>query len=526
MKRRWWMASIVACLAGCGADETFRADATLQQAGLASAGPASLEFRRRARSAPAAEGAPMAVTADQLFNWAQMNFPAYFPEHLATQATEEWSYRGPYSNGALVGIHAPSGHIYATKGPFGEGLVDLGRPADYLAPPIAVLPSSSENRHRTDLPISRTWTWAVTQRLQAQHDGFIQARSQVWADFLQTGKPILLTAVLRQSARYKGQWKWDLPSKIVLLDRKSDDEFEDVTAKLIPLERDREGCITASYSLVADFNHDGRPDVFFACTGMDFPSGPGETWNWTDMVSSQFALISQTDGTYRRWTSAEQFLGHHCSAADLTGDGHVDVVCIRTTQSPIVYVGDGRGGFTADTARFSDARAYDGKNCTGAEALKVFGSAYDVLVSCVSKVVGSPAGSPETRKSYLYRNDGRGRFAIESAVELLNPKTTKNPEDDYHLVLDSFMHDGRLYTYQADGVYNSWIIMRTDPATMRRETIHEHLGTVPPGVAAYQYVPSLVAPTSDGFIVDGTMVQVDNTWDAVIAEQRALRVPM
>jgi hypothetical protein len=100
------------------------------------------------------------------------------------------------------------------------------------------------------------------------------------------------------------------------------------------------GCRYPTKAIVADFNHDGRPDIFVACRGL----GP------TTFVGERSAvLLSQPDGTYE--TTFLDFDGAFVSAAagDLTGSGHIDVVAIDANTTT----------FSAETNSFADGFPID-----------------------------------------------------------------------------------------------------------------------------------------------------------------------
>jgi hypothetical protein len=105
------------------------------------------------------------------------------------------------------------------------------------------------------------------------------------------------------------------------------------------------GCIHPRKALVADFNRDGRPDVFVACHGFDFPPYPGER---------NKVVLSQPNGTYViRDASPDVGFFHSASAADLNGDGFPDVI-VTSTSDParaFVLLNNGDGSFTRETNR-------------------------------------------------------------------------------------------------------------------------------------------------------------------------------
>jgi hypothetical protein len=108
------------------------------------------------------------------------------------------------------------------------------------------------------------------------------------------------------------------------------------------------------YHLVADFNEDGRPDVFVMDGGLEdkFPTD-GET---------NKLLLSQPNGRMvdASWRiSPNPLASHHTgSVADIDGDGHLDVMITAiTTGDPTAsagvffLMGDGQGNFTRSESR-------------------------------------------------------------------------------------------------------------------------------------------------------------------------------
>lgn len=98
------------------------------------------------------------------------------------------------------------------------------------------------------------------------------------------------------------------------------------------------GCIHPRKALTADFNADGKPDVFVACHGYDAPPFPGER---------NKVVLSQPDGTWWLQDAADDVgFFHGASSADLNGDQYPDVIV--AVAQPFALINDGFGHFTRE----------------------------------------------------------------------------------------------------------------------------------------------------------------------------------
>ena len=111
--------------------------------------------------------------------------------------------------------------------------------------------------------------------------------------------------------------------------------------------KDQTGCITPRKVLVADFNGDGRPDVFASCSGVDLAAGGGEQPRF---------LMSQVDGSYKNVAAPVICYCHGAAAAEMNKKGYADIVATDTRpfQKPFMLINDGQGNFSVDKTRFSN----------------------------------------------------------------------------------------------------------------------------------------------------------------------------
>lgn len=159
---------------------------------------------------------------------------------------------------------------------------------------------------------------------------------RAYANFSGTGRTDMFRAVITydpskpQSAA--------TPSRFEFWNKQADGTF----VKNTTLLASSDGCLHPRKALVADFNGDGRPDVFVACHGYDAAPYPGERSK---------VVLSQPDGTYKISDAASDVgFWHGASAADLNGDGKIDVVQVSDgVDKAVTMINDGTGKFSRET---------------------------------------------------------------------------------------------------------------------------------------------------------------------------------
>ncbi len=102
------------------------------------------------------------------------------------------------------------------------------------------------------------------------------------------------------------------------------------------------GCIHPRKAIVADFNGDGRPDVFVACHGYDANPFPGER---------NKVVLSNGNGTYTiQDASTDVGFWHSATALDVDGDGDIDVISVSNFDANkfVTFLNNGSGSFTRE----------------------------------------------------------------------------------------------------------------------------------------------------------------------------------
>ena len=202
--------------------------------------------------------------------------------------------------------------------------------------------------------------------------------------------------------------------------------------------------------LIADFNGDGRPDVFLATQGIEDPDR-----NLPDSFAAHNrVLLSQPDGKLRDTTDtslASDTMGfHHPSAmGDIDGDGSIDIAVCELggtggskpmAEGVYLLMNDGRGNFTRTLAGlpqevasndFSKPLPYDFFGCGSVQLADLDGDGrLDLVVS--NYIHGSATN--HVHGTRLYQQQPDHSFVLKASLPL--PATMDaivNPADGTQL---------------------------------------------------------------------------------------------
>jgi hypothetical protein len=235
------------------------------------------------------------------------------------------------------------------------------------------------------------------------------------------------------------------------------------------------GCIHPRKALVADFNNDGKPDVFVACTGYD-----GAPWNG----ESNFMVLSTASGVYvsKAIPDTAGFF-HSATAADFNNDGKIDVIATDTRSGgkARMFMGNGDGTFTEDATKLP--AAISTYQLYTVEATDVDGDGKIDLLFGGDESMGNTA-------AVVAVGDGTGNYTTSRIVAL--PGDAQNQS-----VLDFVVKNGVIYVDRTASAgpmfYNTKAIQKIDFATLTSST--------PYSVAGQGWVKWLI-PTAAGVASD------------------------
>lgn len=230
------------------------------------------------------------------------------------------------------------------------------------------------------------------------------------------------------------------------------------------------GCLHPRKAIVADFNADGKPDVFFACHGFDGAPFSGE---------KQHMLLSQKDGTYKNVTLPLNCYCHGASAADINGDGFPDIVVADSSVAftPYVLINNKDGTFSQDLTRLPASLKY--RQIYSAELIDFEKTGkYDLWLAGNEPNASNPPMDPQYMQlPTIYKNDGSGSYISTTPLVL--------PGDPGHgIALDINFVNNNVYLvrtsiYDQSTMYNAVAIQKIDYKSLASTTIYTHAGAYP-----------------------------------------------
>lgn len=199
------------------------------------------------------------------------------------------------------------------------------------------------------------------------------------------------------------------------------------------------GCLLPRTVLVADFNKDGIPDIWVACTGYDAEPFPGE---------KNKLMLSKGRGDYQITDVGDIGFNHGASAADVNGDGYADVI----TSDLYFYINNKDGTFRKDTTLIRNFN-YDATNNPGYGTVSLVDVNNDGIVDII-------AGGAEYlnlgANTKIWYGDNDGTFG--RLTKIIPPVLGNGQVNDFTVV----KNNGKTYVYvnrtgdpTADGM-NNW----------------------------------------------------------------------
>jgi uncharacterized protein (DUF1800 family) len=240
-----------------------------------------------------------------------------------------------------------------------QGAVESAKKTITVVVPHVPMPTSYQNK--TAVPFDQTQI-PLLNVLNVQKDDSewdLGGQSLTVGDFFQEGRFSAFVSTVRSTGLYGIKNVIDSPGKAYFLAQDDAGKWQDRTAELLSTPADRETCVTINQALTADFNNDKRPDIFLACAGRaqwnPLPTGESEIAhpNYAQVhLAKPVLYLSTGDRGYKRVELPERWSVNSASAADLNGDGNIDIAIVYNIQfpreedrTPFVLLGNGDGTF-------------------------------------------------------------------------------------------------------------------------------------------------------------------------------------
>jgi uncharacterized protein (DUF1800 family) len=228
-----------------------------------------------------------------------------------------------------------------------------------VAVPHVPMPTSYQNKNSIPFDQTQIPFLGVLGIPRETVEWDLWGQSITVGDFFQEGRFSAFVSTMRATGLYGIKNVPDVPGRAYFLAQDESGRWRDRTAELLSTPADRDTCITINQALTADFNNDKRPDIFLACAGRapwnPLPTGESDTThpNYASIhLAKPVLYLSSGERGYRRVELPDRWSVNSASAADVNGDGNIDITIAYNTQfpreedrTPFVLLGNGDGTF-------------------------------------------------------------------------------------------------------------------------------------------------------------------------------------
>src|SRR5471032_205125 len=229
--------------------------------------------------------------------------------------------------------------------------------------------------------------------------------------------------------------------------------------------KDQTGCITPRKVIVADFNGDGKPDVFASCTGEDVGNSTGE---------SPRILMSQPDGSYKNVAAPITCYCHGASAAVLNTQGYTDIVVADAIvhKKPFMLINNKDGTFTPDYTKMpavTNPVIFDvayGRQLYSAELIDFDNTGkFDLWLG------GIDDHSNSAFAATIFHNPNDGQGFVNAMATVLPSATGADVADNNPL--DIVYINGAIYLSRVNGPYTEYSIQKIDYKTLSQSMLYQ-----------------------------------------------------
>jgi uncharacterized protein (DUF1800 family)/Tfp pilus assembly protein PilX len=223
------------------------------------------------------------------------------------------------------------------------------------------VPMATSYQNKNSIPFDQTQipSLGVLGIPREENERDLSGQSITVGDFFQEGRFSAFVSTMRATGLYGIKNAADVPGKAYFLAQDESGRWRDRTAELLSTPADRDTCITINQVVTADFNNDKRPDIFLACAGRapwnPLPTGESDIThpNYASIhLAKPVLYLSSGERGYKRVELPDRWSVNSASAADMNGDGNIDITIVHNTQfpreedrTPFVLLGNGDGTF-------------------------------------------------------------------------------------------------------------------------------------------------------------------------------------